>query len=295
MKKNLLVICICLSSMMALSQEWMSNLDVAKRLATVQNKMILMIWEDASINPFPVSVYDEKGNKIYFRDLFVNESVNQLVWDHFVPVVVSEDKYNELYNEIEDKRSVLYMQKFNDDYFKVMDVNGNILNIDEPFFEILNLSDFIARYYVDTTFLKGELINYSKQKDVYTTFRLAAKYIDACFYVNDDVKDEMMMLSNIYLQEAKERLLDEDVNDKQLLSEKIALQEMKQLLLREKPRRVLKLLKKATISTEDASNRTMIAFLKFTAYLMLKDEKSASPFRAQLTILDIKKANLLIN
>lgn len=294
MKRFILLLLICLSSSLSFSQEWMTNLDIAKRLAMVQNKMILMIWEDASMSPYPVSVYDENGNKIYFRDLFESELINNLIWEHFVPVVVSEDRYSDWYDEIKNQRSVQYMLKFEDDFLKVMDVNGNILNIDEPFFEILNISEFIARYYVDTSFLKGELMNYSKQKDVYTTFRLAAKYIDICIFVNPDVKSEMLRLSSIYLDSARRFLTSEVVEDKALLEEKIVLQELKQFLIQNRPRRVLRELKKTPFSTEDVYNRSMIAFLNYTAHLMLKDEASAIPWKEQLTATDIKKADIIV-
>lgn len=294
MKRFILLVLICLSSMTSMSQEWMTNLDIAKRLAMVQDKMLLMIWEDASMGRYPVSVYDENGKKIYVRDLFENELINKLIWEHFVPVVVSESVYSEWYDEIKNQRSVQYMMKFEDDTLKVMDVNGNILNIEEPYYEILNISEFIARYYLDTTYLKGELLNYSKQKDVYTTFRLAAKYIDLCIFVNPEVKDEMLKLSSIYLNSAKRFLTTDVVEDKQVLEEKIALQELKQFLIEDRPRRVLRELKKASFSTEDSANKSMIAFLNFTAHLLLKDEENASAWRDQLTTNEIKKANIIL-
>ncbi len=294
MKRYILLLLLSFFSLMAPSQEWMTNLPAAKRIAMVQNKMLLMIWEEASMSPYPVSIYDDKGNKIYVRDLFENEFVNKLIWEHFVPVVVSEDVYAEWYNKLKGKRSVLYMQKFDDDFFKVIDVNGNILNTSEPYYEILNISEFIARYYLDTTYLKGELTNYMKQKDVYTTFRLAVKYIDISIYVNEDVKAEMIKLSNIYLDEASRFLESQQGEDKSLLKDKIFLQELKQMLIQKRPRRVLRLLKKTPVSAEDTSNSSMLAFLNFTAHLMLKDEASASAWRDQLTTTDIKKANVLV-
>lgn len=294
MKRYILLLLLSFFTLVSTSQEWMTNLPAAKRIAMVQNKMLLMIWEEASMSPYPVSLYDDKGNKIYVRDLFENKFVNELIWEHFVPVVVSEDVYADWYNELKGKRSVLYMQKFDDDFFKVMDVNGNILNTSEPYYEILNISEFIARYYLDTSYLKGELTNYIKQKDIYTTFRLAVKYIDISIYVNEDVKAEMIKLSNIYLDEAAQYLESLTNDEKQLLKDKIFLQELKQLLIQNRPRRVLRLLKKTPLSAEDPSNKTMLAFLNFTAHLLLKDETSAGVWRDQLTTSDIKKANLLV-
>ena len=298
MKRFVLLVLICLNAMTSNSQEWMTSMDAARRLAMVQNKMLLMIWEEASMRPYPVRVYDENGNIIFIPDLFESELINKLIWQHFVPVVVSEDKYSDWYDEIKNQRSVQYMLKFEDDFLKVMDVNGNILNIDEPYYEpsykVLNISEFIARYYVDTSYMKGELMNYSKQKDVYTTFRLAAKYIDICIFVNPDVRSEMLKLSSIYLDGARRFLASEAVEDKVLLEEKIVLQELKQFLIQNRPRRVLRELKKNTFSSDDAYNRSMVAFLNYTAHLLINDETSASSWKEQLTAADIKKANIIV-
>jgi hypothetical protein len=82
---------------------------VAQDLAMVQNKMVLMVWEETTTYPYPVLVEDEKGRKVLVRNLFTDEYISPIIWDYFVPVIVSEDKYEDLYLQIKGKRNQNYI------------------------------------------------------------------------------------------------------------------------------------------------------------------------------------------
>ena len=88
------------------AQAWMTNLEIAQRLAQVQNKMVLMVWEETTRYQYPVFVKDERGRTIYIDNLFEDEQVSPLIWDYFVPVIVSEYRYADLYEKIKGKRSL---------------------------------------------------------------------------------------------------------------------------------------------------------------------------------------------
>ena len=75
------------------SQEWMTSLDIAQKLASIQNKMVLMVWEESTKYPYPVLVNDDKGRTIFIENLFEDENVSPLIWKHFIPVIISEDQY----------------------------------------------------------------------------------------------------------------------------------------------------------------------------------------------------------
>lgn len=296
MKKLSLTLIILLTTLnVCQAQEWMTSLDVAKRLALIQDKMIFMMWEESASFPFPVKVKDSNGRTVIIEDIFENEPINELIWEHFVPVLVSETEYNDLYNQIKGKRSLIYIDKFNDDSIKIMDVNGNILNTAIVYDEYLNMTAFILKYYVNTSYLKNELSNYSNSKNFITSFRLAAKYIDAAAMVNPDLKKEMIKLSNIYLNEADQFLLDEDIENKNALQQRSELVRLLQDLILDNPKRVIRKLKKIKSSQIDSSNASLEALLYFTSYRLLKDEKSASVWRSKLSLVNLKKANQIIN
>ena len=277
-------------------REWYTSLDAAKRLAVVQNKMVLMIWEESASFPFPVIVNTTEGKSIYIEDMFQNEYVSNLIWEYFIPVKVSDDNYADMIEAVKEKGNQRYIDKFNDDSFKVLDANGNILNIYDVNDDFrFNISKFIQKYGLNTSFLKSELQSYSKLKDYYSTYRLASKYIDYASYVQKSLRKEIIALSLIYLEEANRKLAKNTTENRANYLQQIELLKLKQSLVLNKPRRVLRLLKK--IDTKDIAefNTSLIDFLNYTAHGLLKDEKNASLWRTKLSLVNLKKANQIIN
>jgi hypothetical protein len=293
MKKIILIGLLSLGSFVGQSQEWMTSFDVAKSLAFVQDKLLFVIWEDASFQPYPVLIRNEKG-LAFVDDLFANEGLNEIVWEHFVPVILSESEYPKLYNDIKGKRSQSYIDKFNDDTIKIMDINGNIINTKIVYDEYLDIIMFISKYALDTSFLKAELTNYRAQKDFNTTYRLASKYIDFAILVSAEVRSEIIKLSDYYLNEAERFIGHEALEDLQMLEEKIQLQKLKQTLVLGKAKKVLRQLKRMDASEVNGPNEELVAFLYFTSYALLKDETNASVWRSKVSLVNLKKANLIV-
>ncbi|MCB0462972.1 MAG: hypothetical protein KDC81_09755 [Flavobacteriaceae bacterium] len=291
MKKIILTFLIVFSSLfVGQSQEWMTSLEVAKSLAFVQDKLLLVIWEDVSYGQYPILIKTDNG-VAYVDDLFKNENVNELIWKHFVPVIISESSYNDLFNEIKGKRNQLYIDKFNDDSIKIMDINGNIINTSLAYYDYLDIEKFISKYALNTSFLKAELTNYKTQQDFNTAYRLGSKYIDFAVLVNDDVRPEIIKLSNYYLKQAEALLSVENSDD---LKQKIEFQNIYQDLVLGKPKKVLRQLKRIDSTQVDESDESFIAFLYFTSYLLLKDETNASVWRSKVSLVNLKMTNLIL-
>ena len=181
MKKNLLVIMLFLSAFLGNAQEWFTSLEVAKRLAMVQDKMLFVMWEGALQEAFPVILRMENGESI-MADLTRDENINSLIWQYFVPVKIPEYQYQELSKNVKETRGLKYFNTLIDDGIKIMDINGNILNTSDSvnYYMVgdsyyLIFTDFIKRYALNTSFLKMELKNYYESKNFTTTFRLASK------------------------------------------------------------------------------------------------------------------------
>ncbi|WP_299275223.1 hypothetical protein [uncultured Psychroserpens sp.] len=296
MKKiALMLLLICPLFAMSQQKEWYTSLDAAKRLALIQNKLILMVWAETTVYPEPVIISNDNGQSVVIENMFENEFISNLIWDNFIPVVVNESEHADLYNEIKGKRTQKYIDKFNDDSIKILDVNGTIINkivIYDGFY--LNMTNFVKKYALNTSILKGELTNYSRQKDFYTTLRLASKYIDFGIYVNKDVREEIIKVSSIYLNEAS-ALVTDAIDNKEGLLQHIELLKIKQSLILNKPRRVLRQLKRIDPSEIIETNTSLIDFLYYTSYKLLKDEKNASILKSKLSLVNLKKANQIIN
>ncbi|WP_299389878.1 hypothetical protein [uncultured Gelidibacter sp.] len=296
MKKYILLVLLMLASTsISFSQEWMTSLDAAKRIALVQDKMLFMVWEEASLIPYPVVVNDEKGIELVFEDLFGHPEINRIIWEYFVPVKVSESLYPELYDEIKDTRNSTYIKQFEDDNIKIMDVNGMIINTSNSPEAYFNLTKFITAYALNTSYLKLELDNYSKHQDYNTAFRLASKYMDFAIIVNANIREDIIQVAKMYLDNADKHLLTNTTQDKDHLLRKTELLRLTEYLLNDRPKKVLRELKKMDHSAIDETNKALLAFLYYAAYKLDKDEKNAEAWKSEVSSVNLRKAQLITN
>jgi len=296
MKKLLLIILVCFVSITtANSQEWLTSFTLAKRLALSKNKMLLVIWEDATNYSYPIILEDKDGTQVV-AELFGSASIKTLVWDYFVPVILSESNYSKLYEALGDKRDVKYIQHFNDDRIKVMDPNGTILDISfQDQFVTQNLTAIIKKYALDTSFLQTELSVYFDNKSYASTFRLANKYLDFAIYAEDYLKDELIMLSDIYMLEAKALLQSSALDKKEALLQKHELLEIKAFLISDKPNKARRFLKRYNLEEIDQINTSLFAFLNYTTYRGLDDIEEALQWKPQVLQSDLNKVKFIIN
>lgn len=277
------------------SQEWLTNLEVAKSLAFVQNKMVLMVWEETTKYPYAVVVNDDKGRTLIIENLFEDENLSPLIWKNFIPVIVSEYKYADLHSEIKGKRSQKYIDKFNDDSIKIMDVNGHILNLSDRFEGLQNVSTIIQNYALNTEFVAVELSGYRQEQNFYTSFYLASKYLDYAMYMNKEIRPELIELANIYLDEASLLIEKNPAEDQPKLSERVELLKIQQALLIKRPKKVIRQLKRLGTENISVSNQPIVAFLYYTAYRILKNETKASLWESKISSVNLRKSKLIIN
>lgn len=289
-----LIVFSVLSFNFCMSQPWMESLDVAKRLARVQNKLLFVMWEESTEYDYPVYYIDENGITV-MTDLFKDQDVNKALWEHFVPVKLYESTYTKLFVEVEGKRSDAYIRKFQDDEIKIMDTNGNILNIGDYNMEVLNISKFISTYSLNTSFLQDQLKNYNENKSFYTSLALASKYLDYAIFVNNDVRPEIVDLANLYFDEAISLLEKESFENKASFRQKIELLKLKRFLLLNRPKKVIRQLKKLNSEEIHEINQPVLAFLQYTALMMNNDEKKASSWKTKVSLVDLKKSHLILN
>lgn len=289
-----LLFCLFVSN--AQTENWMTSLDIAKRLARTQNKPILMVWEEATLYPLPVLVATKNRRNIVVSDLFSSIELNKIVWEYFVPVKVNEILYEDLYNEIKDKRSSNYINSFNDDSLKVMDANGVILGTSGAFTELLNFTNFISRYALDTSFLEQELRNYENDKNFYSTFYLGSKYIDYSIFMDKTVRSQILEVSNIYLDDA-EVILEKDtkLKEKSALRERLVLTRLLQELVKNNSRRVLRQLKKMDATAIEGANKSLLNYLYYTAYRLRSDTEEFKKIESEISLANIKQAQQIVN
>ncbi|NRR90422.1 hypothetical protein HSX10_02450 [Winogradskyella undariae] len=277
------------------SQAWLTNLDIAQKLALVQNKMVLMVWEDATEYDYQVVVNNENGNIVFVQNLFENEEVSPLIWKYFIPVIVDELEYEDLYMNIKDKRSQKYIDKFNDDSIKIMDINGHILNVSNQPEGYQNITKIILDYGLNTEFIATELKGYNTNPDFYSAYYLASKYLDYSLYTKESIRENILDLATIYLDTAAEYLVNNPEENQSDLLQRVALSKIEQYLILKRPRKVLRELKRIDTETIAQNNQGFVDFLYYTSYRVLGDIEEAELWKSNISSLDLKKAQLLIN
>lgn len=296
MKNNLIVLIFVLFVVCPCSaQEWMTSLDIAKKLALVQNKMILMVWEESTLYPYPILVNDTAGRTIIIGNLFEDENISPLIWESFVPVIVRENQYADLYEEIKDKRKQSYIDKFNDDSIKIMDVNGNILNVNDVDIDMQNITTLIRKYAINTEIISEELSNYNTEKNFYSAYYLASKYLDLALYCDKKIRSEIVDLSNIYLKEALTFLQTSSEDDKLILEQRCKLLKIQESLVLESPRKVIRELNKMDADAIKNTNESYVAFLYYVAFMSLDEPENAKEWKSKVSLLNLRKAKLFIN
>lgn len=289
-----IIICLLLTSDITYSQEWMSNLKVAQNLALVQNKMVLMIWEEETYYDYPVIVVNRNNQQILLNNLFEEIELNEAIWEYFIPVVVSEYVYDDLYDKIKNKRSQSYIDKLSDASLKVMDIHGNIVNVKMPYDDEFNLSKIIEDYAFNTEFLSQELRNYKDNKNFLTGYFLASKYLDFAASSKPKVRPNIINLAKIYMQEAEDLLPIESENKQDEFAQRLEMLRLQADLLEGKAPRVIRRLKKMEKGNIYDSNKSFQAFLNYTAYKIRRDNQQAAVWKSQVSSVNLNKADAII-
>ena len=294
--RSLLLLCLFLGiSANCLAQDWFTSFDVAKRLAIVQNKMLLVMWEDTLNYPYYVLIKDTNG-QLVIANLNQNDAVNETIWEYFVPVILLEDDYSQFLDELKDLAGMAYMDKLNDDSIKIMDVNGRILNTNFSSLNTENLTTMIDLYALNTTYINSYLRNYLKEANFNTALALAYKYQDfGIFAKKNKTRMEIVGLADLYFKEARFFMQKEDISNEKAFLQKMDLLEIKSALIQSKPKRAKRLLKKYSTSDIDKINEGLFVFLKYTTFMILDEREEAGFWKDKLSEVDLRKAHLIIN
>ena len=292
MKRILLVFTCFLAVNICYSQEWFTSFDVAKRLARVQDKMLFVLWEESFNYSIPVMVETSDG-KVSVVYLSKDTRLDPVIWEYFIPVKLSELEY-ENFVKAADGRGYDYMNKLNDDSIKIMDVNGNILNVGDYSDGITNFSLIVNKYALNTSYLRSELDNYFKEKNFLTSSLLALRYVDFAIFAEEWLRPELIALANIYLDESEKFLSEMNDEKKGAYLQKIELVRIKELLILNEHKKAYRQIKRIDASQINNMNESLFVFLNYTALKLLNDEINADLWKSKLSSLDLKKVELIL-
>jgi hypothetical protein len=271
----------------------MKSLEIAKKLALTQDKLLFVMWEDAIQYELPAVLSNEKGEVYYVKDLLLSDTVNEMIWEYFVPVLINESAFNDLYESIKDERSYGYLQLFRDDGIKIMDVNGNILNTAFINYNYFDFTKFVEKYALNTSYLQQEYRNYKEQKDFYSIFFLANKYVEFAVYNSSSIRPELIELSNIYFDELDAFLEAYNGADREELIRRVKLAKINQNIVLKNPVKVLRQLGRIDKEELSETNKAYLSYLYYIAYKIDGDIENMNKWESQVSALNLKKADMV--
>ncbi|MEZ4802188.1 MAG: hypothetical protein R2797_05395 [Gelidibacter sp.] len=293
MKKLLLITAFSMITGCCIAQEWFTSFDVAKHLALVQNKMLFVLWEESFSGSIPLMVKSDSGTTIVI-DLAKDTSWDTVIKEYFVPVRLQEANY-EAFIKAADGRSYNYVNKLLDNSIKIMDINGNILNVDMSTEVLTNFTELIDKYALNTAFINMELRNYDKDKSYLTSYLLGEKYIEYAIYATKETRSDIIDLANIYLSESETLAAKSDLATVRAVKQKIELIRIEESLILERTGKARRQLNRIEADEIDPINERLYGFLQYTIHQLRNDETNAELWKSKISSLDLRKAEMILN
>lgn len=275
MKKLLIVLVITLFAFQNVKADnWMMSFEDAQKIALATDKLLLVdFW---AIWCGPCKKMDAES--------WSKEEI-KLLMQNFVPVQIDIDSNREL---------ALKYGVNGIPFIFIMDGNGEVLHKEMSYkskYEVLNL---LNKYSVSTNFLKQHLINYFKSPSFATAFQLAAKYNDFSIYLKEDIRRDILNLSNKYFDTSLKYLKKSDMKNKNEFIQKIEMYEIQEVIILNNVNRANKLLDKIDEERLSSINKSFFYFLKFLSCKKMEDETQAITYREKLSENDKLKAIIFL-
>ena len=252
------------------------------------------MWQDAAVE-LELPIKNPITGKPNWISILDNEILSETIWENFIPVVISEDNYADMFAEVKLKRNMRYKERFNDDSVKIMDAAGTILNSRlsfegswESYFKLL-----FERYSINTFYIADELRNYNSEPNFTNTFRLASKYMEFVHLNTKKLERELLDVALIYLEEAKSKAV--VTKDFSLVQKCDLLEELYTYAIKNRPKKIIKELERVRESGLFPTNENLFASLSFVANSLLGDKAEASVWKTKVSSVTLKKLELLLN
>jgi len=191
MRKFLLQISFILLST-TIQAAWLTSFEEAQKIALLSNKLIVVDFTAKWCGP--CKEMDLKS----WSDWQVEE-----VLQNYVKLRIDIDLNRDI--------ALKYQVKLIPEMI-IIDANGKIAHRFSGHQAAAKLRNELLKYSLSTEYLSLELVNFHKNKNFNSATRLSQKYLNYSLLVEKEIKEQMIFLSNQYLEEAREDLKKNDPN-----------------------------------------------------------------------------------